>query len=320
MSWRELPARLRHGIAVLGVLAGACVAGPWMARDPTTIVEPAHAGLLPPASSRWVAELRDGSRTAAHAAQRTDAGWILSGRGEPRTIPAGAVVSVRRQTFWLGTDALGRDVLARLLWGGRVSLAVGVVALLVAVVAGTSLGLLAGWRGGLVDGVLMRLADALLAIPALFLLLLLAATFRPSLTVLILMLGGLSWMGVARLVRGQVLSLKEREFVLAARGIGASGLRIALVHLLPNTITPLSQDAALRLGDLILAEASLSFLGFGVAPPLPSWGGMVADGGEVLGTAWWLIVVPGVAVAAVVIGAALLADGLGELARQEGAP
>jgi len=320
VSWRRLPPRLRHGLVVLGILSAACIGGPWLANDPTTIVEPAQAGLLPPGSSRWVVELRDGSRTAADTAQRTQAGWVLSGRGEPRTIPTGAVVKVQRQIFWLGTDSLGRDVLARLLWGGRVSLAVGLVALLVAVVVGTSLGLLAGWRGGLVDGALMRLADALLATPALFLLLMVAAIFRPSLTLLVLMLGGLSWMGVARLVRGQVLSLKEREFVLAARGIGASPLRIAVVHLLPNTLTPLSQDAALRLGDLILAEASLSFLGFGVAPPLPSWGGMVAEGGEVLGTAWWLIVMPGVAVTAVVIAAALLADGLGEVARQEGVP
>lgn len=319
MTWRGLPTRLRHGLVVLGVLAGACVAGPWVTRDPTAIVDPAQAGLLPPGSSRWVVELRDGSHTAALAVQRTEAGWTLSGRGEPRVLLAGAVVRVQRQTFWLGTDALGRDVLARLLWGGRVSLAVGLIALLVAVSLGTSLGLVAGWRGGLVDAALMRLADALLAVPALFLLLLVAAVFRPSLTALIVMLGGLSWMGVARLVRGQVLSLKEREFVLAARGIGASPVRIAVVHLLPNTLTPLSQDAALRLADLILAEASLSFLGFGVAPPLPSWGGMVADGGEVLGTAWWLIVAPGVAVTAVVIGAALLADGLGELARPESA-
>jgi len=163
----------------------------------------------------------------------------------------------------------------------------------------------------------MRLADVLLAFPALFLLLLVAATLRPSLAALVLVLGGLSWMGVARLVRGQVLSLKEREFVLAARGIGASPLRIAVTHLLPNTLTPLSQDAALRLGDLILAEASLSFLGFGVAPPWPSWGGMVAEGGEVLGTAWWLILAPGVAITLVVIAAALVADGLGELARRE---
>mgnify|MGYP005839442753 CR=1 FL=1 len=316
MSWRALPPRLRHGIVVLTVVATACGVGPWIAGDPTAIVDPAQAALLAPASARWVVELRDGSRTAAVTAQRTEAGWILAGHGEPRTIPTGAVINVRRHIFWLGSDALGRDVLARLLWGGRVSLAVGLIALLVALGLGIAVGLLAGWRGGFLDGVLMRLVDALLAFPALFLLLLVAAVFRPSLSVLVLLLGGLSWMGVARLLRGQVLSLKEREFVLAARGIGASPLRIAFVHVLPNTVTPLAQDAALRLGDLILAEASLSFLGFGVAPPLPSWGGMVADGGEVLGTAWWLIVAPGVAISAVVIGAALLADGLGELARE----
>lgn len=317
MTWRSLPVHLRHGFGMLAVLAAACAVGPWLAGDPTAIIDPAQASLLPPGSSRWVVEQRDGTRTAAQAVQRVQDGWLLTGRGEPRLISTHDVVKLAPKIFWLGTDTLGRDTLARLLWGGRVSLAVGLTALAVAMVLGISVGLLAGWRGGLVDGILMRLTDALLAFPALFLLLLVAAIFRPSLTALVLMLGGLSWMGVARLVRGQVLSLKEREFVLAARGIGASPFRIAFVHLLPNTLTPLSQDAALRLGDLILAEASLSFLGFGVAPPLPSWGGMVAEGGEVLGTAWWLIVLPGFAIAAVVMGAALLADGLGELTRPD---
>lgn len=317
MSWRHLPPRLRHGALTLAVLVIACGAGPWLVRGPTVIVEPAQAGLLPPGSTRWVVTLRDGSHTAAETVEHQGETWILRGRGEGRTIPAAQIAGCQRQSFWLGTDTLGRDVLARLLWGGRVSLAVGLVALLVAVFLGTTVGMLAGWRGGLVDAALMRLADALLAFPTLFLLLLLGAIFRPSLPALVLVLGGLSWMGVARLVRAQVLSLKEREFVLAAKGVGASPLRIALVHLLPNTVTPLSQDAALRLGDLILAEASLSFLGFGVAPPLPSWGGMVAEGGEVLGTAWWLTVLPGLGITLVVVGAALLADGLGELARRE---
>lgn len=319
MTWQHLPARLRYGLTGLAVLAALCLLGPPVARDPLAVIDPAQAGLLPPLSRRWVVELRDGSRTAATTVEQGEAEWRLGGRGAPRTVARAQVVAIRRCTFWLGTDALGRDLLARLLWGGRVSLAVGVLSLLVAVGVGTAIGLVAGWRGGLIGGALMRLADALLAFPALFLLLLVAATFRPSLATLVLMLGGLSWMGVARLVRGQVLSLKEREFVLAARGIGASGLRIAVVHLLPNTLTLLSQDAALRLGDLILAEASLSFLGFGVAPPWPSWGAMVAEGGEVLGTAWWLILAPGAAITLVVMAAALAADGLGELARRESA-
>jgi len=120
-------------------------------------------------------------------------------------------------------------------------------------------------------------------------------------------------MGIARLVRGQVLSLKEREFALAARAIGAGPFRIAFIHLLPNAVTPLAQDAVLRLGDLILAEAALSFLGLGVQPPTPSWGNMVSEGQSLLANAWWLTFIPGVAVALTVIGAALLADGLGEL-------
>jgi len=168
-----------------------------------------------------------------------------------------------------------------------------------------------------VDAVLMRLVDALLAVPMLFLLLFLAALFRPSLAILVLFLGFSSWMGVARLVRGQVLSLKERDFVLAARALGASPWRIAFRHLLPNALTPLAQDAALRLGDIILVEASLSFLGLGVQPPAASWGTMVAEGQEVLANAWWLTLLPTALVAATVIAAALAADGLQELARSE---
>ncbi len=163
----------------------------------------------------------------------------------------------------------------------------------------------------------MRLVDALLAVPMLFLLILLAALFRPSVVTLVVVLGFSSWMGVARLVRGQVLSLKSRDFVLGARAIGAGPLRIAFVHLLPNVVTPLAQDAALRLGDLILVEAALSFLGLGVQPPLASWGGMVAQGEELVMGGWWVSLFPGACIAATVVAAALIADGLGDLARAE---
>ena len=186
-----------------------------------------------------------------------------------------------------------------------------------AVVVGTAVGMAAGLGGRGVDAVLMRLVDALLAIPMLFLLILLAALFRPSLVTLVGVLGLSSWMGVARLVRGQVLSLRQREFVLGARAIGAGRLRIAVIHLLPNVVTPLLQDAALRLGDLILVEAALSFLGLGVQPPLASWGGMVALGEELVMGGWWVSLFPGACVAATVIATALIADGLGDLARAE---
>jgi peptide/nickel transport system permease protein len=315
-----LPRRLRRGAFILAAMTVACIVGPWFAMDPAAITDPGAAGLLPPGSVRWIVTRRDGSSLTATRAEERDGTWVLQRRGTEVQLDATAVASVGRHRFWLGTDTVGRDVLARLLWGGRVSLAVGGVALVLALLLGTTVGLVAGWRGGLVDGLLMRLVDALLAVPLLFLMLFLAAVLRPSLPVLVLLLGFSSWMGVARLMRGQVLSLKEREFVLALKGIGASPVRIAVRHLLPNAATPLVQDAALRLGDLVLLEAALSFLGLGVQAPVPSWGNMVAQGGEVLGSAWWLTVPPGIAVALAVIAAALVADGVGELARAEGVP
>jgi peptide/nickel transport system permease protein len=254
-----------------------------------------------------VAVVRDAVVEDSRIVARRGAETVVVGREH--------VAAIERRVYLAGTDALGRDVLARLLHGGRVSLLVGASALALALCLGLAVGLAAGWTGGIVDAVLMRLVDGLLAIPMVFLLLLLAAVFRPSLGTLVLILAFSAWMGVARLVRGQVLSLKEREFIAAARGVGASPLRIAVTHLLPNALTPLAQDAALRLGDLILIEASLSFLGLGVPPPFPSWGSMVAEAQDVLPHAWWLTLAPGGAVAATVVAAALVADGLSESAR-----
>ncbi len=275
------------------------------------------AALLPPGATRFVLVRHDGTTMACESGKRSAAGWVVTRDGVVQTVPAAAVASAGTRRFWLGTDTVGRDVLARLVSGARVSLGVGALALAVALVLGIGAGLLAGWTGGVVDALLMRFVDALLAIPMLFLLLFLAAVFRPSLGVLVLILGLSSWMGVARLVRGQVLSLKEREFILAARAIGASGWRIAFTHLLPNALTPIVQDGALRLGDLILVEAALSYLGLGAQPPTASWGTMVAEGQEVLASTWWLTMLPTALVAATVIAAALAADGVQELARRE---
>jgi len=311
------PRRLRAGLALLALLCAVALAGPWLAADPTAIVDPEAAGLLPPGSARAVVVRRDGTTVAGETLRRSGRDWVVGRAGAEVTIPAADVATVGVRRFWAGTDAVGRDVLARLVSGARLSLTIGALALAVALVLGVGAGLLAGWHGGLLDALLMRLVDALLAIPMLFLLLFLAALFRPSLAVLIAFLGFSSWMGVARLVRGQVLSLKERDFVLAARALGASSWRIAFRHLLPNALTPIAQDAALRLGDLILVEASLSFLGLGVQPPAASWGTMVAEGQEVLANAWWLTMLPTALVAATVIAAALAADGLQELARSE---
>lgn len=316
-----VPARLLVGTLALGALALLCFVGGWFAADPREIADPRAAALLPPGSQRWVLAMSDGTTVVAEAVRREEDRWIVLRRGQDRSLAAADVVSLTLRNHWLGTDTLGRDVLARLLHGGRVSLAIGSLSLAAALLVGIGVGITAGWRGGWADTALMRLVDGLLAIPMLFLLLLIAAVFRPSVPALVAVLALSSWMGVARLVRGQVLSLKEREFILGARAIGASGWRIAVRHLLPNTVTPLSQDAALRLGDLILAEASLSFLGLGVQPPVPSWGNMVAEGQTMLLDAWWLTFIPGAAVALTVISAALVADGMREFARQrEAAP
>ncbi|HVN31390.1 MAG TPA: ABC transporter permease [Thermoanaerobaculaceae bacterium] len=314
------PRRLRVGACILAGLAIVAVCGPWFAGDPAAIVDPRATALLPPGSSRTVLALRDGTSLSAETARKVNNLWLIKRNGREEQVPAADVVNVSTRRFWLGTDTVGRDVLARLLSGARVSLAVGSLALLVALLIGVGAGLAAGWTGGVADAVLMRIVDALLAVPMLFLLLFLAAVFRPSLGALVAVLGFSSWMGVARLVRGQVLSLKERDFVLAARAIGASPWRIAFVHLLPNALTPIAQDGALRLGDLILVEASLSFLGLGVQPPTASWGNMVAEGQAVLANAWWLTFLPVALVALTVIGAGLVADGLQELARREAQP
>lgn len=310
-----LPVRLLLGSLFLAVLAVLCVVGSWFAADPIEILDPRAASLLPPGSQRWVIALTNGTTVVAEAVRREEDHWVVLRRGNDEELTAGEVTSLQLRNYWLGTDTLGRDVMARLLHGGRVSLAVGSASLIVALILGIGVGMAAGWRRGWTDTVLMRLVDGLMAIPMLFLLLLLAAVFRPSLPALVAVLAFSSWMGVARLVRGQVLSLREREFILGARAIGASPWRIAVRHLLPNTMTPLSQDAALRLGDLILAEASLSFLGLGVQPPVPSWGNMVAESQTMLLDAWWLTFIPGAAVALTVIAAALVADGIRELAR-----
>lgn len=317
-TWRTWPPLLRVGAGMLGALALLVLLAPLGTAAPDAIVDPAGSALLPPGSARVAVRLADGSTLIAETARRTADGWTIRRLGEDRLLDAAQVLDARARRFWLGTDSLGRDVAARLLHGGRVSLTLGLLALAIATVCGVILGLVAGWAGGAVDGVLMRVVDAVLAVPMLLLVLLLAAVLRPSLLALAVILGLASWMGVARLVRTQVMALKRRDFVLALRALGASRSRILLRHVLPNALTPLGQDAALRLGDLILLEASLGFLGFGVQPPTASWGGIMADLQGSLASGWWLLLFPGVLVACTVLGSALLAEGLQERLRHLG--
>ncbi|HEX5131783.1 MAG TPA: ABC transporter permease [Candidatus Krumholzibacteria bacterium] len=212
-----------------------------------------------------------------------------------------------------GTDAFGRDVLCRVLYGARFSLQVGVVSRLLALFIGTFLGLIAGYFGGKTDQAVMRLADVTLAYPGLLLLIAVMAAVGPSRTALFVSLGIIGWAGVARLVRAQVLSLKEREFVTAIRSLGATHAAIIARHLLPNVVTPVLVIFSMGLGASIMAESSMSFLGLGAQPPQPSWGSMISSGLDYLRVAPWLSLAPGLVITATVLGFNLLGDALRDM-------
>jgi peptide/nickel transport system permease protein len=212
--------------------------------------------------------------------------------------------------FPLGLDELGRDVLSRIVWGARVSLRVGFSVVILASLVGVTLGAISGYFGGAVDVVIMRLCDILLAFPGILLAIALVAVLGPSLNNVILALAVIGWVGYARLVRGQVLKVREMEFVTAAKALGAKSPRVIALHVLPNVINPVIVMATLGLAGAILAEASLSFLGLGVQPPTPSWGAMLTYGRQYLGLANHLTIFPGAAIMAAVMGLNFLGDGL----------
>ncbi|HET7600889.1 MAG TPA: ABC transporter permease [Gemmatimonadales bacterium] len=212
-----------------------------------------------------------------------------------------------------GTDMLSRDVLSRVAWGARVSLSVAALAVVLSVTIGAAVGLVAGYAGGRTDAVLMRLVDAALAVPRLFILLLLLAVWeRIPLAALIVILGTTGWFATSRLVRGEVLRLRGEDFVRGAEALGAGRRRVMFRHLLPNTLGPLLVAATLGVGEVILLEAGLSFLGLGIQPPTPSWGGMILDAKPVLVTAPWSSVFPGLAILVTVLAVNLVGDALSD--------
>jgi peptide/nickel transport system permease protein len=211
-------------------------------------------------------------------------------------------------TYPLGTDQLGRDVLSRILQGARTSMEVGFGAVAIAGVLGVGLGLMAGFGGGWVDDAIMRLVDIQLAFPPLFLLIAIMAAVGQSLINVIMVLGLVSWVQFARVVRGSTLSVKQREFVTSARALGAGSPRILTRHVVPNVLQPVVVIATVSASSFILAEAALSFLGLGVQPPTPAWGSMLAEGREVFRQAWWNAVFPGLAILLTVLGINMLGD------------
>ena len=213
-------------------------------------------------------------------------------------------------SHWMGTDDLGRDVLTRMLFGGRVSILIGLLAAVVGTFLGTAIGAAAGYHGGAIDNILMRITDVAYAIPTLPLLIILSAYSRAALVSMVLIIGLLSWMTTARVVRSQVLSIKEMDYVEAARSMGATDLRILARHIVPNALGPILVGATLGVGNAIMVESSLSFLGLGVQPPTPTWGNMLMDSQATMATKPWLTLFPGLAILLVVLAVNFMGDAL----------
>ncbi|MCK9229667.1 MAG: ABC transporter permease [Syntrophales bacterium] len=229
---------------------------------------------------------------------------------DPGEINIDGVLEPPSREHLLGTDQLGRDVLSRMIWGSRISLKVGFVATGIAMLIGTVLGAVAGYYGRWIDSLIMRFVDVMLCFPAFFLILAVIALLEPSIWNIMVVIGLTSWMGITRLVRADFISLKERDFVQAARVIGATDVKIIFRHILPNAMASVLVAATLGVAGAILTESALSFLGIGVQPPTPSWGNILTAGKDNIDIAWWLSLYPGLAILITVLGYNLLGEGI----------
>lgn len=231
---------------------------------------------------------------------------------DPNEINLEEAISPPSLRHIIGTDSLGRDLFSRMLFGARISLSVGFIAVGISVIIGVAIGSIAGYYGGAIDAVISRLIDIMLCFPTFFLILSTIALLGPSIWNIMIIIGITNWMGISRLIRAEILSLKEREFIEAARAIGAGDIRIITRHLIPNGIGPVLVSATLGVAGAILLESGLSFLGLGVQPPQASWGNILTEAKATLGVAWWLTLFPGLAILITVLGYNLLGEGLRE--------
>lgn len=308
---------IRTGAAVLSIILVVGLAAPWLAPyDPTEQIDAVAGRHRSPLTVMPAVALEHGIWKLADRVERTPRGLLVErlgrvqyhGEHEVQNLTADGVAN--RRVFLLGSDKFSRDILSRLIHGTRVSMQIGFMAVALALVVGIIVGALAALGGALLDNLLMRLVDAILTIPWILLLITLTAMFPPDTKILILLLGMTAWPNISRLMRAELLSLKQLDFIHAARGLGLGEVRIFFRHLLPNALTPLLVAATLRVGGLILVEAALSFLGFGVQPPEASWGNMISDGQAFLLTAWWVSTFPAIALIVAVVAINLVGDGL----------
>ena len=229
---------------------------------------------------------------------------------DPGGIDRNSLLVAPSSEHLMGTDSLGRDLFSRIVFGARISLSIGIIAVGIATLIGLILGSIAGFYGRWIDSLIMRFVDIMLCFPTFFLILAVVAIVGPSIFNIMVIIGLTSWMGTARLIRAEILSLKEREFIQAARAIGASDLRIILRHLIPNAIGPVLVSTILRVASAILIESALSFLGLGVQPPIPSWGNILIEAKSTLGIAWWLTLYPGMFILITILGFNMIGEGL----------